>query len=375
MATTNDFVESPEQAKVKPGQFPNPIADNNMINSDVLSGNQGLFNAPTRTDNTNWASIMAGLNNIATSAKTLQEQQAKDGGLYSLFKKYMGDQEAPPNYATDYTTALGTTPEGIVTNEQDNRKLVKNLTDQLNAIVAETQVQNLALDQKGQTQGVVDKMTNANIRESAIRAIPVSVALASAQGNLALASQQAERFFELQQIDKTNTYNYNKDLRDKIYNYADKTEQREFDRLQKEDDRAFTTQQNNLNQAQTWATTAISQGQGQLASQIMALDPNDKDYQVKLGQLAGQVKAKPTGGSGGGTTPMSYREWELAGGEKGTGKTYAQWVGSKTTVKAGWGEINSATGKTPEQGFIDMGISQEMIDTAKSIGLTPADLF
>ena len=40
-----------------------------------------------------------------------------------------------------------------------------------------------------------------------------------------------------------------------------------------------------------------------------------------------------------------------------------------------WGEPNPQTGKTPEQGFLDMGISQEMIDMAKSAGISPKDLF
>jgi hypothetical protein len=58
-------------------------------------------------------------------------------------------------------------------------------------------------------------------------------------------------------------------------------------------------------------------------------------------------------------------------------KTYGSGYKASTTTKKDeidWGTINSDTGKTPEQTFLDMGISQEIIDMAKTSGLKPKDL-
>jgi uncharacterized protein len=41
---------------------------------------------------------------------------------------------------------------------------------------------------------------------------------------------------------------------------------------------------------------------------------------------------------------------------------------------ATWGQVNPSTGKTPEQGFLEMGISQDLIDMAISAGIQPKDL-
>jgi len=77
-----------------------------------------------------------------------------------------------------------------------------------------------------------------------------------------------------------------------------KQEQRQWDTKEKQETRDYNMMINNLNQAQTWATSAISQGQGSLAGQIMALDPKSANYQVELGRLASQIKPKATGTAG-----------------------------------------------------------------------------
>ena len=210
---------------------------------------------------------------------------------------------------------------------------------QLTTIANEGTAQNLALENQGAqiTSGGVSKGQTANNREIAIRALPLqSLALVSQakiqglKGNLdaqntllSQANDRVNKLFEIQQTDLKNTTDYKQKQIDTFYDFATKKEQGLLDaektRLaQENNDRV-----NNLNQAQAWATTAISNGQGALAGQIMALDPKDPNYQTKLGQLAGQIKAKaPTQ-----SVPSSYQEWSLAGGLKGTGKTYAEFLG------------------------------------------------
>jgi hypothetical protein len=47
----------------------------------------------------------------------------------------------------------------------------------------------------------------------------------------------------------------------------------------------------------------------------------------------------------------------------------------KTKVEeVNWGQINPQTKKTPEQVFLEMGIPQDLIEMAKTVGLTPKDL-
>ena len=42
--------------------------------------------------------------------------------------------------------------------------------------------------------------------------------------------------------------------------------------------------------------------------------------------------------------------------------------------KISWGQINPMTKKTPEQGFLEMGVSQELINAAKTAGINPDEL-
>lgn len=54
-------------------------------------------------------------------------------------------------------------------------------------------------------------------------------------------------------------------------------------------------------------------------------------YNEETGEVINQVSAGKIGG--GVLAPTSYREWSLAGGKEGTGKTYAEWAGTAKAEK------------------------------------------
>ena len=68
-------------------------------------------------------------------------------------------------------------------------------------------------------------------------------------------------------------------------------------------------------------------------------------------------------------TALNKEFWAKSG-------AFQEWKKSKGTATEDidWGQINPATGKTPDQAFLDMGITQDMIDMAKTAGISPADL-
>ena len=259
-----------------PAGYVNP----NTVSSATMAPAGTVTVPPPPVDNTNYAGI------TASGASMIPPPVTEDP------KKALNDYAAllgtPPSTADLYTSMYGQpiSPEEY----QTQQKQVKDLTAQLNAITAEGQVASLKLPSEGISQVGINARNISAEREIAIRALPVQAALAAAQGNLTLAQDKIDKLFQFKSDDITNQYNYKKDLLDKNYDIMTAAQKEKADAKQKEDDRAYTTLTNNLNQAQTWATTAISQGQGQLASQIMALDPKSADYQTKLGQLAGQIK-------------------------------------------------------------------------------------
>jgi len=87
-------------------------------------------------------------------------------------------------------------------------------------------------------------------------------------------------------------YNYNKEIRNIVYDYATKQQQQLLDAQQKADDREFTLMRDNLSDAQSWASEAIKQNQGNVARQIMALNVKSPNFQTQLANLVGQIQKK-----------------------------------------------------------------------------------
>jgi len=298
---------------------PPPATPTTTISTDVLSGNQTPVTIPE------------------------QPQQDYSSALESLFEKYMGKQETPPSGADEYAGYLGKTPQEIAREQQAAQKEYNDLSAQLRNITAGSQVANQQLESaasgKDITTTFLGRQQQEVNRQAAIKGLPIAAQLAVAQDNLGLAQQHLDKLFSLQLQDVQNQYNYKQGLIDKVYQFATSQEQAKLNAKKEADTRTYNDKVNNLNQAQSWATAAIENGQGDLASQIMALDPNDKDYQAKLGQLAGQIKAqdellseaeaKSLGVPYGTTKAQAVVMGKVPGGDK-------EEVGATTTAVRNW---------------------------------------
>jgi hypothetical protein len=131
------------------------------------------------------------------------------------------------------------------------------------------------------------------------QALAIQAKITSDQGNLTYsqdllnqATNKLDTLYKLYSDDATNLYNYKQNLINVVYDYASKQEQAALDAQKTAESQAFTTQQNNLNYSQTIANTAITNGQANIASQIMKLDPTSPTYMNDVSTLAGQIQPK-----------------------------------------------------------------------------------
>ncbi len=224
----------------------------------------------------------------------------------------------PPSAASAYTTDIA---NSNISGLQDTANIkaqatldaqakLATLNAQLNGINGSATAKNLGLQNEGgaiTTNGVATASAQ-NIRDAAIQAIPLQTQIlgaqaevASAQGNQDLANQilqqaqdHVDKVFQIQQTDAQNQYNYQKDLITTYYDYATKEQQAQLDAKKTADAQAFQEQTNAMNQAQTLANTAISNGQSAIAGKILALNPSSSTYQSDVAKLANQITPKPS---------------------------------------------------------------------------------
>lgn len=336
------------------------------LNSSNLSSNGAISLPPPPQNNTNYAGILTGGN-----AQVLANQQAMQAlGIQNAPGVGSGDVSAsrpgevtnassttgdtgtkstmdyiksyidsltgitPPSVSDQYQSTYGVSPEQAKINadqaQSDYNAKAKTVSDingeiqgynaQLQGLTIGANTQNLGLQNEGAaiTANGVSNSSQANVREAAIKALPIQyqalnaqARLASAQGNeqqaqqlLTQANDKLDTLFKAQVTDAQNQYQYKTNLIDKAYAYADKKEQQQLD-AQKATLATNNSQYNNfVNDVRTIAGSATTNGQGALASQLASLvsnlDPNSKtftqDYQkaqATLATLQGQIQAKP----------------------------------------------------------------------------------
>ena len=309
-------------------QHPTPTTPSTTITSDMFS-QQPLVNLPQMTT-TPTGNILAGItaenqslatvkppddpsNQYNTATGQLNPKYTGAGAIPPYLQAYL-DTPAPPSAADQYTAMYGKPPtkEELAAKEQAQQEATAQLNAlnaQLAGVTASSQAANLQLEQeaggKDVTGTYLGRQQQEVNRQAAIQALPVQAQILAQQAivqnntNLLNSAQaKVNDYFKLVMQDMDNKYNYNLALGEKVFQYMTKQEQRQWDTKEKQETRDYNMMINNLNQAQTWATSAISQGQGSLAGQIMALDPKSANYQVELGRLASQIKPKATGTAG-----------------------------------------------------------------------------
>lgn len=270
-----------------------------------------------------------------TKTDTTSTDKGFLGSTADYIKSLIGSYGALPSEAEQYAKTYGITPEEAQTRltqaEADTnaknatyntaKAKLAGLNAQLASMNLQTTANNTSLETEGGaiTSRGVGVAQAQNSRDNLIAQAPVQFQalmaqadVATAQGDVQLAQsiqQQAQGhlddLFKAQLQDSQNAYSQRKDLIDKAYAYADKQQQQQLD-AQKQTLATNNTQYNNfLNDLRTDGTSATSNGQGSLATQLYQLganlDPNSKtfaqDYQTaqaKYATLKGQIQAKAT---------------------------------------------------------------------------------
>src|SRR3990167_3290525 len=218
-------------------------------------------------------------------------------GLADIFKQYLGTQPTPPSLADTY--AQQEQNAGI----QAKQQAVQIYTNEVNSLVAQGTAGRLQVEGRDAPMGAILGEQAAIDRGIAIRALPVQAQLAAVQGDLQLAQTHLDKMFQIQAQDSQAQYEYKNRLIDSVFQFATEQEQTRLEQLRTEQTQNFTLKRDAMNQAADLANTAIANGQGALAGQIMALDSKSPTYTADVARLGGQIVVRPTGGYPSGVTP------------------------------------------------------------------------
>jgi hypothetical protein len=176
---------------------------------------------------------------------------------------------------------------------EGKRSAVNEYTTQLNAITAESQAAQLALEGqgRGQTEGFIGGEQARINREAAIRALPVQAQLSAAQGDLEMAQAHVDKMFQIESSDALARYNGKVQIASALYNYADKEQQRRLDAFNRENDRSYDMYKTNLGLKVDLAKSAMANGQFSLAASIMGLDAGSATFNQDYASLMGRLVA------------------------------------------------------------------------------------
>lgn len=246
---------------------------------------------------------ITGQNNIGLGAVTSQFGTTYDAKTGQFVTAPTGTQD---NFQSlfEQATALGNTAfEEMGTAESRLKKLekenqlkqkqqaVNETTGQINAIVAQAQAQQLALEGqgRGQTSSFIGGEQARINREAAIQAIPLQAKLAAEQGALELAQEHIDKMFTVQSQDALAKYQYKSKLIESVYNFATGAEQRRLDAIKAKEDRAYDMQKFNIQYQRDLAKDAASYGLGGVAASILKLNPTSPTFSQDIAGLQSRV--------------------------------------------------------------------------------------
>ena len=191
---------------------------------------------------------------------------------------------------------MGTGEQRLAQLEKENKlkqkqQAVNETTGQINAVVAQSQAQQLALEGQGRGQtGAFIGGEQARInREAAIAALPLQAKLAAEQGALDLAQSHIDKMFQVQSQDALAKYQYKSKLIESVYSFATGQEQRRLDAIKAKEDRAYDEQKTNLAYQRSLASDAASYGLGSVSASILKLDPKSPTFNQDIAGLQSRV--------------------------------------------------------------------------------------
>ena len=191
---------------------------------------------------------------------------------------------------------MGTSEQRLAQLEKENKlkqkqQAVNETTGQINAVVAQSQAQQLALEGQGRGQtGAFIGGEQARInREAAIAALPLQAKLAAEQGALDLAQSHIDKMFQVQSQDALAKYQYKSKLIESVYSFATGQEQRRLDAIKAKEDRTYDEQKTNLAYQRSLASEAASYGLGGVSASILKLDPKSPTFNQDIAGLQSRV--------------------------------------------------------------------------------------
>jgi hypothetical protein len=336
--TTSKYITDPLRPNVSipnpnylaPSSVTKPITAESLTKTNTPVNVTGTVKDPNADK---YASILSSIQSItagiqatqnslnqykAEEAKKAEVKQPEQNTTLDSIKQYMGDMEAikpvnkaeNPAYATAESdvTALGkTVAENKNIVAQGNAKLA-GIGAQIQQIVDATTARKLEIGKEGISANAIAGRNLELDRNAAIQALPlksqaliVQSQIASDQGNLTEATdllgqakEAMNQKFQLQSDYETALYNWNKSKIDAVREYATAEQKAQLNARALEEERAY-----NEKVAQT-----------KFENDVALKEIDAKNDAIK--------------------TPASYDEWTLAGGQKGTGKTFAEFLAGTT---------------------------------------------
>jgi hypothetical protein len=271
-----------------------PPVDTNVITSNTLNGNPAPVVLPTPKDNSaQIQGILAQIKQYQDDIKLQQEADAKAKQVDPL-------KQAQADYLASVSGGNQNSTADYLQAEKDSgieakQKEVNDLTGQLNAINAEAQTAKLALAGKaGEQTTTFGNNRNVEIdRELAIKSLPIQAALASAQNNLALATQHLDKLFEIKLADAKANNEYKNKLAETIMGFATENQKQLISDKIRQEDRNYKLEDENISAQKEYAKLALEGGSSDLMSQIISLSPTSKTFKQDLSALVSQIKQDP----------------------------------------------------------------------------------
>lgn len=270
------------------------------INASIIGNTNPLNLPPTPTPSYDGtlAGAMAGVTSTPTGATTTPTTPPNTSSTpttpppQKTFKDTLAEvlgMIKPPTSTAD-TYAQAEKDAGI----EEKKNLVNSYTNQLNAINAQAQADTLALTNQGRgiTTGLIRGQQAEILKQSAIKALPLSALLSAAQGDLATAQTHLDNYFKLVTADNEAQTKYYNDAVNTAYDLFSKSEQQRLDDIKTQKATDTASMRDAVNNAQTLAKSALDNGDTvavQALTKLTPPDPNSATFQQDLQNYNNQI--------------------------------------------------------------------------------------
>lgn len=271
------------------------------INADIIGNTTPLPIPPTPTP-TNYNSTLSGVTASlgaspgglipppapVTPPTTETPIPAPVKSLADTVKEMLGLTQAPVKTADEYAKAEA--DAGIL----EKRNLVNSLTNQINAITAESQAEQLKLSGQGRgiPTGILRGQEALISKQTAIKVLPLAAQLSAAQGDLSTATQHLDSYFKMVVSDAEAQNEYYNKIVTTAYSLFSDAEKTRLDEIKTQKATDVATMRDAVNNAQVYAKAALENNDSATVKSLTTLippDPNSATFQSDLQNYNSQV--------------------------------------------------------------------------------------